>query len=69
MEYYLRKKTGTIIVNCSTALPESNERVAKLVIDVGGYFLYAPMAMLAKQARKDTLNILVGGDAIIICTA
>lgn len=60
------QKTGTIIVNCCTALPEANERIAKLVMADGINFLNAPMTRLTKQACKGTLNILVGGEVIII---
>ncbi len=56
-------KPGTLIVDCSTALPESTERMAALVKEAGGRFLDAPMTRLAKQAQEGTLNILVGGDA------
>ena len=56
-------KPGTIVVDCSTALPESTERMAALVAEAGGQFLDAPMTRLAKQAHEGTLNILVGGEA------
>ena len=56
-------KLGTIVVDCSTALPESTERMAALVAEAGGQFLDAPMTRLAKQAHEGTLNILVGGEA------
>ena len=59
-------KPGTIVVDCSTALPESTERMAALVIEAGGRFLDAPMTRLAKQARDGTLNILVGGAADVL---
>lgn len=59
-------KRGTIIVDCSTALPESTERMAALVAGAGGRFLDAPMTRLAKQAHEGTLNILVGGEADVL---
>jgi len=55
-------KAGTIIVDCSTAIPTSTERLAKLVIDQGGYFLDAPMTRTPKEAAEGRLNLLVGGD-------
>jgi 3-hydroxyisobutyrate dehydrogenase-like beta-hydroxyacid dehydrogenase len=55
-------KPGTIVVDCSTALPESTERMAALVVAAGGRFLDAPITRLAKQAHEGTLNILVGGE-------
>lgn len=60
---------GTIVVDCSTALPESTLRMAALVTDAGGRFLDAPMTRLAKQAHEGTLNILVGGDAEVLAAA
>jgi 3-hydroxyisobutyrate dehydrogenase-like beta-hydroxyacid dehydrogenase len=56
-------KPGAIVVDCTTALPESTERMAALVAAAGGRFLDAPMTRLAKQAHEGTLNILVGGTA------
>ena len=62
-------KPGTIVVDCSTALPESTERMAALIKAAGGEFLDAPMTRLAKQADEGTLNILVGGEANVLETA
>lgn len=62
-------KPGTIVVDCSTALPESTERMAALVAAAGGRFLDAPMTRLAKQAHEGTLNILVGGEAGVLAAA
>jgi 3-hydroxyisobutyrate dehydrogenase len=59
-------KEGTIIVDCSTSLPETTEKMASLVTAAGGHFLDAPMTRLAKQAHEGTLNILVGGEAEIL---
>ena len=62
-------KPGAIVVDCSTALPESTERMAALVKSAGGDFLDAPMTRLAKQAHEGTLNILVGGEAHVLAKA
>lgn len=59
-------KPGAIVVDCSTALPESTERMAAKVAAAGGKFLDAPMTRLAKQAHEGTLNILVGGEADVL---
>lgn len=59
-------KPGAIVVDCSTALPESTERMAAMVTAAGGRFLDAPMTRLAKQAHEGTLNILVGGEADVL---
>ena len=54
---------GGIIIDCSTSIPTSTERIAKLVIDYGCQFLDAPMTRTPKEAAEGRLNLLVGGDA------
>ncbi|MEZ5654196.1 MAG: NAD(P)-dependent oxidoreductase [Burkholderiaceae bacterium] len=58
-----RLAPGTIVIDCSTALPESTERVAAAVAAAGGRFLDAPMTRTPKEAAEGRLNLLVGGDA------
>ncbi|MBR0797947.1 NAD(P)-dependent oxidoreductase [Bradyrhizobium jicamae] len=57
-----RLRKGTVIVDCSTALPESTLRMAAAVQAAGGRFLDAPMTRTARHAEEGTLNLLVGGD-------
>jgi 3-hydroxyisobutyrate dehydrogenase-like beta-hydroxyacid dehydrogenase len=54
---------GTIVVDCSTAVPASTQRMASLVKDAGGFFVDAPMTRTAKEAHEGRLNLLVGADA------
>ncbi len=54
-------KPGTIIVDCSTAIPASTMRVAEAVARAGGRFLDAPMTRTPKEAAEGRLNLLVGG--------
>jgi 3-hydroxyisobutyrate dehydrogenase-like beta-hydroxyacid dehydrogenase len=56
-------RPGTVVIDCSTSLPESTLKMAEQVKAAGGAFLDAPMTRLAQHARAGTLNILVGGDA------
>ncbi len=58
-----RLRKGAIVVDCSTALPESTLRMAAAVQAAGGAFLDAPMTRTARHAEEGTLNLLVGGDA------
>jgi 3-hydroxyisobutyrate dehydrogenase-like beta-hydroxyacid dehydrogenase len=58
-------RPGTVVVDCSTALPSSTERVARAVQDAGGRFLDAPMTRTPKEAAEGRLNLLVGGDAAL----
>lgn len=56
-------KAGTVVVDCSTALPESTLRMGAIVQAAGAAYLDAPMTRTAKHAHDGTLNLLVGGDA------
>lgn len=56
-------KAGTVIVDCSTALPDSTLRMGEIVKAAGGFYIDAPMTRTAKHAHDGTLNLLVGGDA------
>ncbi|RYF80057.1 MAG: NAD(P)-dependent oxidoreductase [Comamonadaceae bacterium] len=56
----LRK--GTIIIDCSTAIPSSTERLAQVVAEAGGRFLDAAMTRTPKEAAEGRLNLLVGAD-------
>ena len=59
-------KPGTVIIDCSTAVPTSTERVAAAVIAAGGLFMDAPMTRTAKEAAEGRLNLLVGADADLL---
>ncbi len=59
-------RPGAIVIDCSTAVPSSTERVAQAVADVGGRFLDAPMTRTPKEAAEGRLNLLVGGDAALL---
>ena len=56
-------RPGMVVIDCSTALPSSTERVARAVQEAGGRFLDAPMTRTPKEATEGRLNLLVGGDA------
>jgi len=55
-------RPGTVVVDCSTAIPSSTARMAKAVLAAGGRFLDAPMTRTPKEAAEGRLNLLVGGD-------
>ncbi len=55
-------RPGTIIIDCSTAIPESTKRIAAAVAAAGGRFLDAPMTRTPKEAAEGRLNLIVGGD-------
>lgn len=58
-------RAGTIIIDCSTAIPTSTMVLADKVIDAGGLFLDAPMTRTPKEAMEGRLNLIVGGDKIL----
>jgi 3-hydroxyisobutyrate dehydrogenase-like beta-hydroxyacid dehydrogenase len=54
--------SNAIVIDCSTAIPASTEKVAQAVQKAGGRFLDAPMTRTPKEAAEGRLNLLVGGD-------
>jgi len=57
---------GTVVIDCSTAIPSSSVRVAKAVEAAGGRFLDSPMTRTPKEAAEGRLNLLVGGAAALL---
>jgi len=53
---------GTIIIDCSTAIPSSTVKIAQDIQAAGGLFLDAPMTRTPKEAAEGRLNLIVGGD-------
>jgi len=58
-------RAGTVVVDCSTALPASTVKMAEAVKAAGGDFIDAPMTRTAKFAHEGKLNLLVGGDVAV----
>lgn len=59
-------RAGTIVIDCSTAIPSSTVRIAAAIERAGGRFLDAPMTRTPKEAAEGRLNVLVGGDAALL---
>ena len=57
---------GTVVVDCSTSLPDTTRRMAQAVQGAGGRFLDAPMTRTPKEAAEGRLNLLVGGEAALL---
>ncbi|MFC3285859.1 NAD(P)-dependent oxidoreductase [Litchfieldella rifensis] len=53
-------RPGTVIVDCSTAIPRSTEATAERVAAVGGRFMDAAMTRTPKEAAEGRLNLIVG---------
>lgn len=56
-------RPGSVVIDCSTAMPSSTVRVAQAVEAAGSRYLDAPMTRTPKEAAEGRLNLLVGGDA------
>lgn len=59
-------KPGAVVIDCSTALPESTHRMGEIVAKAGAHYLDAPMTRTATHAHAGTLNLLVGGEAEVL---
>ncbi len=59
-------RPGSIVVDCSTAIPASTERMAVMVQSAGGLFVDAPMTRSVQHAHEGRLNLLAGGDAAVL---
>lgn len=59
-------RADTVVIDCSTAVPASTERMAALVAQAGGRFIDAPMTRTAQHAHEGRLNLLVGADAAVL---
>lgn len=59
-------RPGTVVIDCSTSMPDSTRRLAQAVQAAGGRFLDAPMTRTPKEAAEGRLNLLVGGDAELL---
>ncbi len=55
-------RPGTVVIDCSTAVPDSTRRMAERVQAAGGRMLDAPMTRTPKEAAEGRLNLIVGGD-------
>ncbi|GHE23026.1 NAD(P)-dependent oxidoreductase [Halomonas urumqiensis] len=51
---------GSVVVDCSTALPSSTAKVAARVEAAGGRFMDAAMTRTPKEAAEGRLNLIVG---------
>lgn len=51
---------GTIVIDCSTAIPSSTLRIAERIAAAGGQFMDAAMTRTPKEAAEGRLNLIVG---------
>lgn len=55
-------RQGTVIIDCSTAIPASTEVLARRVVEAGGRFMDAAMTRTPVEAAAGRLNLLVGAE-------
>ena len=58
-------RPGSVVVDCSTAIPSSTEKVAARVAEAGSRFLDAAMTRTPLEAAEGRLNLLIGADAAL----
>lgn len=59
-------RPGSVVIDCSTAIPSSTLRMAQAVQAAGSRFLDTPMTRTPKEAAEGRLNLLVGGEAALL---
>jgi 3-hydroxyisobutyrate dehydrogenase-like beta-hydroxyacid dehydrogenase len=55
-------RPGSLVIDCSTSIPASTEKIADQVTAAGCRFIDSPMTRLPKDAAAGRLNLLVGGE-------
>ena len=55
-------KPATVIIDCSTAIPESTLKVYQALTEAGARFIDAPMTRTPKEAEEGRRNLIVGAD-------
>jgi 3-hydroxyisobutyrate dehydrogenase len=58
-------RPGAVVIDCSTAIPESTMRIAAAVQRAGARFLDAPMTRTPKEAAEGRINLIVGGERAV----
>jgi len=59
-------RPGSVVMDCTTAIPASTRRMAQAVEAAGGRFLDTAMTRTPKEAMEGRLNLLVGGDVALL---
>ncbi len=55
-------KAGCVVIDCSTAIPESTLKVCRALHEGGAQFIDAPMTRTPREAAAGRLNLIVGGE-------
>ena len=57
---------GSVVIDCSTAIPGSTREMARRVGEAGGEFMDAAMTRTPREAMAGRLNLLVGADGDLL---
>ena len=55
-------RAASVVIDCSTAIPESTLKVHQALTEAGARYLDAPMTRTPKEAAEGRLNLIVGAD-------
>lgn len=55
-------RRGAIVLDCTTAIPSSTDKVAKAVQAAGARYLDTAMTRTSKEAEEGRIGLIVGGD-------
>ncbi|MBL6927620.1 MAG: NAD(P)-dependent oxidoreductase [Rhodospirillales bacterium] len=53
---------GKLVIDCSTALPESTMKVAAAIVEKGARYIDAPMTRTPMEAEEGRVNVMVGAE-------
>ena len=59
-------RPGSVVVDCSTAIPSSTRQIAAHVAKAGSRFMDAAMTRTPIEAREGRLNLLIGADPSLL---
>lgn len=59
-------RPGTIVLDCTTAIPSSTERVAARAREAGARYLDTAMTRTSKEAEEGRIGLIVGGEEALL---
>lgn len=58
-------KRGAVVLDCTTAIPTSTEKVSKALQAAGARYLDTAMTRTSKEAEEGRIGLIVGGDGAL----
>lgn len=59
-------RPGTIVLDCTTAIPSSTEKVAARAREAGARYLDTAMTRTSKEAEEGRIGLIVGGEEALL---